>query len=372
MSERAKPQLRAVYTDGACSGNPGPGGWAWAVDHENFASGFAQRTTNQRMEIQAAFEAIKALPGPLEVVSDSTYVVNCFKQRWWQGWLARGWTNSQKKPVANRDLWEPFIELVQRRGNVTFRWVKGHAGNELNDLADQLAVEATRDRRGRAGGLGRSGATGANSPPAAEAPESTSAHRRDHSPRPKREADAPAREEPPAPARVVYLVCGAAGAGKTTHATQLANERGAFRFSIDEWMRTLFAPDIVDNEYEWMLERVRRCEEQIWRMSLQALALGRDVVLDLGFATREHRRQFQKLALEAGARAAVHFVDVGPRIRRQRVLERNENRDPKVFSMQVTDEQFSFMEKLFEAPDEAELAGGQQITPRRGRSKPGA
>jgi ribonuclease HI len=137
-----------VYTDGSCSVNPGPGGWAWAITRERYASGSAPSTTNQRMEIHAAFEAVKALEGPLEVVSDSTYVVNCFRDRWWQGWLARGWTNSAKKPVANRDLWEPFIELVRARGNVTFRWVKGHNGDPMNEFVDQLAVKATRTGMG--------------------------------------------------------------------------------------------------------------------------------------------------------------------------------------------------------------------------------
>ena len=139
----------AVYTDGSCSVNPGPGGWAWAVDRDRYASGSVPSTTNQRMEIRAAFEAIKALEGPIEVVSDSTYVVNCFRDRWWEGWLARGWTNSQRKPVANRDLWEPFIELVRARRHVTFRWVKGHNGDVMNEFVDQLAVEATRSGKGR-------------------------------------------------------------------------------------------------------------------------------------------------------------------------------------------------------------------------------
>src|SRR3954469_13234512 len=93
-----------VYTDGACLGNPGPGGWAWALPGGRFASGPAELTTNQRMEISAALEALRALDGKVEVVSDSTYVVNCFRDRWWEGWMARGWVNSQKNPVANRDL----------------------------------------------------------------------------------------------------------------------------------------------------------------------------------------------------------------------------------------------------------------------------
>jgi ribonuclease HI len=110
-----------VYTDGACLGNPGPGGWAWAEPGGAYASGADPRTTNQRMEITAALEGVRAHPGPLEVVSDSTYVVNCFRDRWWEGWLRRGWTNAAKKPVANRDLWEPLVELVRTRGDVTFR-----------------------------------------------------------------------------------------------------------------------------------------------------------------------------------------------------------------------------------------------------------
>jgi ribonuclease HI len=133
-----------VWTDGACSGNPGPGGWAWAVPDGRQASGGATTTTNQRMEIQAALEAVRALPGPLVVVSDSTYVVNCFRDGWWRGWLARGWTNSQRKPVANRDLWEPLVQLVNERGDVTFRWVKGHSGDPMNDLVDRLAVEQSQ------------------------------------------------------------------------------------------------------------------------------------------------------------------------------------------------------------------------------------
>lgn len=132
-----------VFTDGACRGNPGPGGWAWAISTEHHSSGHAAATTNQRMEIQAAAEAIRALAGPLLVVSDSTYVVNCFRDGWWRGWLARGWTNSSRQPVANRDLWEPLVELVAERGDVAFAWVKGHSGHPMNDLVDRLAVQAS-------------------------------------------------------------------------------------------------------------------------------------------------------------------------------------------------------------------------------------
>ena len=141
-----------VYTDGACAGNPGPGGWAWAIRDGRYASGAAAHTTNQRMEIQAALEAVTALDGRVNVVSDSTYVVNCFRDRWWEGWLARGWINSQKKPVANRDLWEPLIAAYRADpSRIRFRWVKGHSGDVMNDLVDRLAVEAAATQRGRQG-----------------------------------------------------------------------------------------------------------------------------------------------------------------------------------------------------------------------------
>lgn len=140
-----------VYTDGACSGNPGPGGWAWAVPGGAWASGADPRTTNQRMEITAALEAVRALAGPLDVVSDSTYVVNCFRDGWWKNWLARGWRNAAGKPVANRDLWEPLIELYRARGDIDFRWVKGHGTDAVNNLVDRLAVEASVTQRGASG-----------------------------------------------------------------------------------------------------------------------------------------------------------------------------------------------------------------------------
>jgi len=146
-----RPDRTVAYTDGACLGNPGPGGWAWAVPGGRWASGAESPSTNQRMEISAALEAVDAIDGPLEIVSDSTYVVNCFRDRWWEGWIARGWTNKAKKPVANRDLWEPLVTEVQRRGDVVFRWVKGHSGDAMNDLVDRLAVEAATLQRGRSG-----------------------------------------------------------------------------------------------------------------------------------------------------------------------------------------------------------------------------
>jgi ribonuclease HI len=137
-------QQLVIYTDGACSGNPGPGGWAWAVapGGEPHGAGGEAHTTNQRMEIHAVLDALRThaeladdhgAAMPIEIVSDSTYVVHCFRDRWW--------TNSQKKPVANVDLWQPLIELVTA-GDVSFRWVKGHSGDPMNDLVDRLAVAA--------------------------------------------------------------------------------------------------------------------------------------------------------------------------------------------------------------------------------------
>jgi ribonuclease HI len=117
----------------------------------SFASGAEGHSTNQRMEINAVLEAVRTIEGPLLVVSDSTYVVNCFRDKWWEGWLKRGWTNSAKKPVANRDLWEPLIDLYRERGDVTFRWVKGHSGNPMNDRVDELAVAAARSQHGEVG-----------------------------------------------------------------------------------------------------------------------------------------------------------------------------------------------------------------------------
>jgi ribonuclease HI len=131
-----------VFTDGACSGNPGPGGWAWALDRTTFASGSESPTTNQRMEIRAVLEAVTSLPRPLLVVSDSTYVVNCFRDRWWATWLLNGWLTSARKPVMNRDLWEPLVAAVADRDDVAFQWVKGHSGHAMNDFVDQLAVAA--------------------------------------------------------------------------------------------------------------------------------------------------------------------------------------------------------------------------------------
>jgi ribonuclease HI len=141
-----------IYTDGACSGNPGPGGWAWAVSPTGKPSGFGSEpdTTNQRMELLAVINALRTYANSaeaIEIVSDSTYVVHCFRDKWWMGWQRRGWKNSQRQPVANRDLWEPLIELVNSRTDISFTWVKAHNGEPMNELVDQLAVAASLSTR---------------------------------------------------------------------------------------------------------------------------------------------------------------------------------------------------------------------------------
>jgi ribonuclease HI len=136
-------QPTVVYTDGSCLGNPGPGGWAWAVDGGPSDCGGEAHTTNQRMEVMAVIQALCALSGPIHVMSDSNYVVNCFKQQWWAGWQRKGWKNSQGKPVANRDLWEELFALALNPSRpVTFGWVKGHSGDRMNDRVDLLATDA--------------------------------------------------------------------------------------------------------------------------------------------------------------------------------------------------------------------------------------
>jgi len=146
-----------VYTDGSCLGNPGPGGWAWAVDGGPSDAGGEPHTTNQRMEVLAVIRALESLTGPVHVVSDSTYVVNCFRQQWYTGWFRRGWRNSQGKPVANRDLWEQLFALALDAGRpVTFAWVKGHSGDRMNDVVDGLATAAAarQDPSGPPAGTG--------------------------------------------------------------------------------------------------------------------------------------------------------------------------------------------------------------------------
>jgi ribonuclease HI len=143
--------MRQIHTYGACRGNPGPGGWAWAEGRDGFASGAAAHTTNQRMEVMAVIEALREnVENPIEIVSDSSYVVKCFNDKWYVGWLRRGWKNSQGKPVANRDLWEELFAIVlDGKRDVRFSWVKGHSGDAMNEFVDVLATEAADTQRGR-------------------------------------------------------------------------------------------------------------------------------------------------------------------------------------------------------------------------------
>lgn len=133
-----------IYTDGACSGNPGPGGWAailMAGGAKKEMSGGERDTTNNRMELMAVIEGLKALKRPckVDIYSDSAYVVNAFEQNWIGKWVKNGWKNSAKAEVANSDLWKELIDLTSMH-NVTFHKVKGHADNEFNNRCDELAV----------------------------------------------------------------------------------------------------------------------------------------------------------------------------------------------------------------------------------------
>ncbi len=148
-----------IYTDGACSGNPGPGGWAAilrAQGREKVLTGFAPETTNNRMELTAVLEGLKALKRPCRVTifSDSAYLVNAIQQGWLQKWQMNQWRRGKKlkDPVLNADLWQELARLLQTH-RVRFEKVEGHAGHELNERADRLAVEAIQ--RGSSGAQAR-------------------------------------------------------------------------------------------------------------------------------------------------------------------------------------------------------------------------
>jgi ribonuclease HI len=134
-----------IYTDGACSGNPGAGGWACVLlsgEHKKELSGFEPETTNNRMEIMAAIkglEALKTRPAPLEIYSDSAYLCNAVNNGWINSWQQNGWKTSAKESVKNRDLWERIIEL-NAQFSPKYIKVKGHADNKYNNRCDELAV----------------------------------------------------------------------------------------------------------------------------------------------------------------------------------------------------------------------------------------
>lgn len=141
-----------IYTDGACSGNPGPGGWGAILlynEHKREIQGGEPHTTNQRMEIQAAISALNALKRPARVRlhSDSAYVINAFRQGWLQRWQRTGWQTAAKKPVQNQDLWQKLLE-AQAPHEVEWIKVRGHADDEWNNRADALARAAAKDQDG--------------------------------------------------------------------------------------------------------------------------------------------------------------------------------------------------------------------------------
>lgn len=134
-----------IYTDGACSGNPGPGGWGAILSYngiEKELSGGEKQTTNNRMELTGVISALSALKEPciVELWSDSKYVIDALEKGWAQGWRKRGWVKSDKKPALNPDLWERLLDLTEKH-EMHYHWVKGHADNEKNNRCDEMAVE---------------------------------------------------------------------------------------------------------------------------------------------------------------------------------------------------------------------------------------
>lgn len=135
-----------IYTDGACSGNPGPGGWGSILMYKNIKkeiSGALENTTNNVMELTAVIEALKLLKYNCKVklYSDSAYVVNAFNQKWIYSWINNGWKNSNKEPVKNKELWEQLYKLTKQH-EVEFIKVKGHADNKYNNRCDEMARKA--------------------------------------------------------------------------------------------------------------------------------------------------------------------------------------------------------------------------------------
>lgn len=140
-----------IYTDGACSGNPGPGGWGAILEwqgHEKELSGGEAQTTNNRMELTAVLTALRLLKEPciVELYSDSKYVVDAIDKGWLYGWQKKDWIKADKKPVLNVDLWQQLLPELKRH-DVRLHWVKGHAENEKNNRCDQLAVAESKKFR---------------------------------------------------------------------------------------------------------------------------------------------------------------------------------------------------------------------------------
>ena len=141
-----------VYTDGACSGNPGPGGWGTILEYngvEKELSGGEVSTTNNRMELTAVIRGLKALKEPciVEPYSDSKYVIDALEKGWAKSWQKNGWRKADKKPALNPDLWEELLALIEVH-QLRYHWVKGHADNPKNNRCDQLAVEQWKKIKG--------------------------------------------------------------------------------------------------------------------------------------------------------------------------------------------------------------------------------
>lgn len=148
MKQKTHRHEVLMYTDGACSGNPGPGGWAYLLEsngRKKEGSGGDPLTTNNRMEMKAIIEGFRALKTPCRVTvcSDSALIINAFKDRWIDNWQSNGWKKSDKKPVENRDLWEELLAAMSPH-HVTWKKVKGHADDPRNNRVDELAVAASK------------------------------------------------------------------------------------------------------------------------------------------------------------------------------------------------------------------------------------
>lgn len=140
-----------IYTDGACSGNPGPGGWAAVLlfgSHQKEISGYEPDTTNQRMELLAAIKGLQSLNRPCRVklYSDSAYLINAFTLGWIENWQRNGWLNSKREPVSNADLWHDLVELAEQH-DIDWIKVKGHSDNKFNNRCDALARAAIEEHR---------------------------------------------------------------------------------------------------------------------------------------------------------------------------------------------------------------------------------
>lgn len=150
--EQDKNGTVTIYTDGACSGNPGPGGWGVVMifgDHRKEFCGGETDTTNNRMELSAAIEALDGLKRPctIDLWTDSTYVREGITN-WIKGWKKNGWRTAQKKPVKNAELWQR-LDVARERHNISWHWVKGHAGHPENERADELARQGLEECRNR-------------------------------------------------------------------------------------------------------------------------------------------------------------------------------------------------------------------------------